>query len=226
MMVHLGFGISWDLMGSQKHWRISKDLGKTPVLMLQKLLCLKMGDHDKFKNWFFPILIFTGSVIVANVSSNTEDSQWPALILPASPLPRSGYHQQQQDITISNRISLSLHIIVSNKINSWLTQYTLLLLLNPALPAVCYLEDISAFVNKYGDDKGPHRSTRSNEVAAFKNTLRRAYIPCTAHLLLLVRSWLQHQQVQQGVGGLAAYQSHIIQFTSVCLQSSSLASMS
>ena len=39
---------------------------------------------------------------------------------------------------------------------------------------MCHLEDISAFVNKYGDDKGPHRSTRSNEVAAFKNTLRLA----------------------------------------------------
>ena len=64
---------------------------------------------------------------------------------------------------------------------SWLIQYTLLLILNPALPAVCHLEDISAFVNKYGDDKGSHRSTHSNEVAAFKNTLRRAYIPCTAH---------------------------------------------
>ena len=46
---------------------------------------------------------------------------------------------------------------------------------------MCHLEDISAFVNKYGNDKGPHRSTGSNEVAAFKNTLRRAYIPCTAH---------------------------------------------
>ena len=100
----------------------------------------------------------------------------------------------------------------------------------PALPAVCHLEDISAFVNKYGDDKGPHRSTRSNEVAAFKNTLRRANtflaLPMVAHLLLLVRSWLQHRQVQQGVGGLAAYQPHIIQYTSFPLQSSSLAPMS
>ena len=95
---------------------------------------------------------------------------------------------------------------------------------------MCHLEDISAFVNKYGDDKGPHRSTGSNEVAAFKNTLRRANtflaLPMVAHLLLLVRSWLQHGEVQQGVGGLAAYQPHIIQFTSVSLQSSSLASMS
>ena len=88
---------------------------------------------------------------------------------------------------------------------------------------MCHLEDISAFVDKYGDDKGPHRSTRSNEVAAFKNTLRRANtflaLPMVAHLLLLVRSWLQHRQVQQGVGGLAAYQPHIIQFTSVSLSS-------
>ena len=91
----------------------------------------------------------------------------------------TGYHHQQQDIIISKRISL---IIISTMINySWLIQYTLLLILNPALPAVCHLEDISAFVNKYGDDKGSHRSTHSNEVAAFKNTLRRAYIPCTAH---------------------------------------------
>ena len=126
-----------------------------------------MGDHDQFKNWSFHILIFTGSVIVANASSNTEGSQSPELILPASPLPRSGYHHQQQDITISKWISLSLYIIVSNKINSWLTQYTLLLLLNPALPAVCYLEDISAFVNKYGDDKGPHRSKTLWDVLTF-----------------------------------------------------------
>ena len=84
---------------------------------------------------------------------------------------------------------------------------------------MCHLEDISAFVNKYGDDKGPHRSTRSNEVAAFKNTLRRANtflaLPMVAHLLLLVRSWLQHRQVQQGVGWEVLLRTNLILYNTL-----------